>query len=113
MISTHVLDVSIGRPAAGVTVTLEVFRHGAWIIASSARTDSDGRVLELAPPAHEDKPAAGRWRLVFETGAYFAAGGVASFYPQVVVEFEVLDPSQHYHVPLLLSPFGYTTYRGT
>jgi 5-hydroxyisourate hydrolase len=111
VITTHVLDTSLGAPARGVKVSLEAGGEaGAWTAVAAAVTDDDGRVrgLNAAGPL-----AAGRYRLVFDTAAYFAARGVATFYPEVVVVFTAADASAHYHVPLLLSPFGYTTYRGS
>jgi 5-hydroxyisourate hydrolase len=111
-ISTHVLDTARGRPAAGVPVLLEaVWGEGGWSEVARGATNADGRVPDLVP--REAALAAGVYRLTFDTGAYFRAGGEAGFYPYVVVVFEVRDPSQHYHVPLLLSPFGYSTYRGS
>ena len=106
-ITTHVLDTSRGRPAAGVPVRLE---RGAAVLGSG-HTDADGRLRDLLPPhipLHEDV-----YRLVFETSVYFRQQGVEAFYPQVSIEFDVRDAAQHYHVPLLLSPFGYSTYRGS
>lgn len=118
MISTHVLDTSTGRPAAGVGVVLECQRGaGEFEQVSRTRTDQDGRVRELVPGALDLE--AGTYRLTFETGAYFEGqeqsgdGGGESFYPRVTVLFTVRDPAQHYHVPLLLSPYGYSTYRGS
>ena len=103
-LSTHVLDVSTGRPAAGLRVTLEA-ADGS--VLAEAFTDDDGRVAALAGDlATED-------HLVrFDTGAWFAGQGIEAFYPEVVVAFTV-DKDEHYHVPLLLSPFGYSTYRGS
>ena len=111
-ITTHVLDTSLGRPAAGVRVSLEVLgARGAWARLAKGETDADGRVRDFL---EADAPmAVGRYRLVFDTAAYFVAHGVEIFYPSVEITFEVSDVSQHYHVPLLLSPFGYTTYRGS
>jgi 5-hydroxyisourate hydrolase len=109
VISTHVLDTSQGRPAAGVAIQLEVERDGGWAGAGRGVTDADGRIRELAG----GPLTAGRYRLVFQTGAYFAARATPTFYPVVVVHVTVDDPGQHYHVPLLLSPFGYATYRGS
>lgn len=103
-LSTHVLDAARGRPAAGVAVRLE--RDGA--VLAAATTDGDGRVGDLAAEL-----AAGTYRLAFATGDYFAATGQQGFYPEVVVAFTVTDPAQHHHVPLLLSPFAYSTYRGS
>lgn len=102
-ISTHVLDTSRGRPAAGVPVTLER-EEGEWDIVCLGRTDDDGR-LKLVTEA----PQPGRYRLTFDTGAYFPDG----FFPTVAIEFTIGEGGQHYHVPLLLSPFGYSTYRGS
>lgn len=108
-VTTHVLDTARGRPASGVEVRLERVRAGAAEPLAQGTTDGDGRISDLGPG---DLPAA-RYRLVFGTGEYFAADGRDTFYPRVVVEFEITDPAQHYHVPLLVSPHGYTTYRGS
>jgi 5-hydroxyisourate hydrolase len=107
MITTHVLDSARGRPAAGVPVRLERAPGGEPL--GEARTDGDGRVRELGPARLD----AGGYRLVFDTGGYFAATGQRGFYPEVAVAFRVEDPDEHYHVPLLLSPFAYSTYRGS
>jgi 5-hydroxyisourate hydrolase len=105
-VSTHVLDAVAGRPAAGVTVTLS--RSPSHASLESGETDSDGRFLFGAGTA------AGVYRLTFGTGDYFASRGVATLYPQVVITFTVADGGAgHFHVPLLLSPFAYTTYRGS
>lgn len=112
MISTHVLDTSTGRPASGLGVLLETQRTGGEMEqVSRARTDQDGRVRELVPGAVDLQP--GTYRLTFETGAYFESMEVEGFYPRVSVLFSVRDPAQHHHVPLLLSPYGYSTYRGS
>ena len=108
MISTHVLDVSRGRPASGVSVTLERLADD-WQATASASTDGDGRVRELVTGAM----LPGTYRLTFDTRTYFDRTSTESFYPSITVAFEVKDASQHYHVPLLLSPYGYSTYRGT
>jgi 5-hydroxyisourate hydrolase len=105
-ISTHVLDAALGRPAAGVPIRLETV---AGSPLAAAVTDSDGRVAELAP----DRLEPGDYRLRFDTGAYFSAAGRDAFYPEVAVTFRIADATQHYHVPLLLSPFAYSTYRGS
>ena len=114
-ISTHILDTSQGRPAAGVPVTLETMsiNGGAerWGLLSRAETDADGRVRNLLPAGAA--LAAATYRITFDTAAYFSARGVESFYPSVAVVFHIRDASQHYHVPLLLSPYGYSTYRGS
>lgn len=106
-VSTHVLDATTGRPAAGVTVRLESWTANGWAAAGERTTDADGRIPDLGDPA------AGRHRITFHTGEYFAAHGIAAFHPEVSVVFEITDPGQHHHVPLLLGPFGYTTYRGS
>ena len=110
-ITTHVLDTSIGKPAANVAAVLDrVTETGTERIGQSA-TNADGRIADLLG---EDQPLdRGRYRITFDTAAYFAARGVPCFFPEAAITFEVKDPSQHHHVPLLLSPFGYSTYRGT
>jgi 5-hydroxyisourate hydrolase len=111
-ITTHVLDLSAGQPAAGISVTLEIEQPGrGWLRLAQRTTDSDGRVKDMI--AAGSALDAGRYRLTFETGPYFAARNVSAFHPQVVVAFDVREPAQSYHVPLLLSPFGYSTYRGS
>ena len=112
MISTHILDTARGRPAGGVPVLLErVDGRGAASEVTRAVTDADGRVKELAPSG--GSLGAGTYRLTFDTGAYFSSQGTEGFYPLVTVLFTLRDPTQHHHVPLLLSPFGYATYRGS
>jgi 5-hydroxyisourate hydrolase len=111
-ITTHILDTSQGRPAEGVPVHLDVQQEdGSWRELSSGATDRDGRLRDLLPDDYDLQP--GVYRLIFDTAAYFEAHGVRSFYPHVSVAFLVYDAEQHYHVPLLLSPFGYSTYRGS
>jgi 5-hydroxyisourate hydrolase len=111
-ITTHVLDIAHGRPAAGVAVLLERRdATGAFCEAGRGTTDADGRVKTLLAPGAA--LAVGTWRLTFETGAYFWAAGVTAFHPTISVTFDVADAAQHHHVPLLVSPFGYTTYRGS
>ena len=108
-ITTHVLDTARGRPAAGVPVRLErVDRYDVRLLAS-ATTNGDGRVPDLGP----DQVEAGTYRLVFDVAAYSAATGQECFFPEVSITFALTDPAQHHHVPLLLSPFGYSTYRGS
>ena len=111
-ISTHILDTSSGNPANAVAVCLEVQNTDeSWTELSHAWTDEDGRVK---PFFLVDKPlTAGTYRLVFDTDAYFNGINIDSFYPQVSVVFKVGDDAQHYHVPLLISPYGYSTYRGS
>jgi 5-hydroxyisourate hydrolase len=111
-ISTHILDTSRGRPAAGVGVKLEALNAGeGWAQLAQAQTDEDGRVKAFA--LSEPQLAAGTYRLVFAVGGYFAALNQATFYPEVMVNFRVEGGTEHYHVPLLISPFGYSTYRGS
>ena len=111
-ITTHVLDTTHGHPAAGVAVRLEL-RHDSdqWLFIGQGETDADGRLRSLMPEAGSVPP--GTYRLTFDTGGYFDAHGLRSFYPQVAVTFEVVQGEAHYHVPLLVSPFGYSTYRGS
>ena len=104
-VSTHVLDAALGRPAAGVGVRLE---RADGTVVSEGRTDEDGRLGDLGGPGGL---ATGGHRLVFATGEWFAGQGRETFYPEVVVTFTLGDG--HHHVPLLLSPFAYSTYRGS
>jgi len=108
-ITTHVLDTSRGRPAAGVPVVLEREANSGWQPVGRGTTDADGRASDLLTSALEE----GRYRLTFDTGAYFHAVGETGFYPEVSVTFVVASREEHHHVPLLLSPFGYSTYRGS
>jgi hydroxyisourate hydrolase len=110
-ITTHVLDTSLGRPAGGVAVALARREGGAWIEVGRGRTDADGRCKELLPQGAALQQSV--YRLTFDSAAYFGARGSPTFYPEVSVVFEVREPAQHHHVPLLLSPFGYSTYRGS
>lgn len=111
-ITTHVLDTSRGRPAGGVPVSLEmVAADGSWKQIGKGSTDPDGRARDLLPAGFALH--GGVYRLVFNTEAYFEAVEVEGFYREVVIVFTIRDPAQHYHVPLLLSPFGYSTYRGS
>ena len=109
-VTTHVLDTSTGRPASGVGVRLETRDGEAWREVGSGRTDADGRVRDLLRDGRVDP---GIFRLTFASGPYFQARGVESFHPEVAVVFRIEDPEEHHHVPLLVSPFGYTTYRGS
>lgn len=110
-ITTHVLDTATGRPASGVAVRLERESRSGWIAVGAADTDADGRARSLLPADGAAEP--GVYRLTFETRPYFARGGAQTFHPYVVIVFEVADGAAHYHVPLLISPYGYTTYRGS
>lgn len=110
-ITTHVLDTSRGIPAAGVAVTLErEVAAGDWHVVGSGATDADGRLRTLTSDA---EAVSGVHRLVFDIAAYFQSRGERTFYPRVVIVFDAADAQAHYHVPLLVSPFGYTTYRGS
>jgi 5-hydroxyisourate hydrolase len=111
-ITTHVLDTSLGRPAAGVSVLLErQASPGEWHAVGHGDTNADGRLDGLMP--FGEPLTAAIYRLRFDTERYFEARGVQGFYPEVVVVFETSPTESHYHVPLLLGPFGYTTYRGS
>ena len=104
-ITTHVLDTARGRPAAGVPVVLELRDGDAWREVGRGTTDDDGRLRTLTGTSID----AGTYRITFDTAAYNPGG----FFPEVAIVFEVKDAAQHYHVPLLLSPYGYSTYRGS
>jgi 5-hydroxyisourate hydrolase len=108
-LSTHVLDATAGQPAAGVPVRLERRGPDGWSVAGEGRTDADGRLRFGSGPGFEP----GVYRITFGSGAYFEARGAASFYPEITVTFEMTGDGGHYHVPLLLSPFAYSTYRGS
>jgi 5-hydroxyisourate hydrolase len=110
-VTTHVLDTAAGVPAAGVRVRLEIAgsADGAGGVLADATTDADGRVRSLGP----DRVEPGTYRLVLDTAGYFARTGQPCFFPEVSLSFRVADPDQHLHVPVLLSPFAYTTYRGS
>ena len=111
-ISTHVLDTSLGTPAARITVTLySIDAHGVAKHIARYVTNDDGRVTAMAPG--DGKLAGGSYRLTFDVAAYFALTMRTSFYSEISINFDVGDEPQHYHVPLLLSPFGYSTYRGS
>jgi 5-hydroxyisourate hydrolase len=112
-ITTHVLDLSLGRPAQGMNVLLEIRSDSgpdSWQELAVQTTDLDGRIRDLLPTLILKR---GVYRLHFDTGAYFQKRGLSTFYPEVVVVFETDDSSPQYHVPLLISPFGYSTYRGS
>ena len=109
-ITTHILDTSVGKPAQGVGVCLFKYANAEWQKIASARTNEDGRAAELLPAGM--KMERNKYKLLFDTAAYFEATGQISFYPEVQIVFNIIDGS-HYHVPLLLNPFGYSTYRGS
>lgn len=107
-ITTHVLDAAFGTPAVGVGVSLDRQTPDGWSEVGGGATDADGRIAALGP----DRLAPGVYRLVFATGDYFDATRRPAFYPEVQIAFR-LSGTEHYHVPLLLSPFAYSTYRGS
>jgi 5-hydroxyisourate hydrolase len=109
VITTHVLDTTRGRPATGVPVILERQAGDGWEHVGHGETDADGRLRTLTAGGIDGAT----YRLTFDTRQYFESTGTRAFYPQVTVVFEVADGKAHYHVPLLLSPFGYSTYRGS
>ena len=109
-VTSHVLDTSSGHPASGLAITLSRSEGGAWTRLQQTTTDGDGRAADLVPG---QLLAAGVYKLHFATGAYYSARAVETFYPYAEVVFNVTDPEAHYHVPLLINPFGYTTYRGS
>lgn len=108
-ITTHILDTAAGRPAQGIPVSLQAEAEQGWREIAAGTTDADGRVADLGP----DRLPAGTYRLEFATAAYFEAAGTPSFFPSVSLTFNVSGTGEHYHVPLLLSPFAYSTYRGS
>lgn len=107
-VTTHILDTGSGRPAAGVAVGLYRRDGGTWTIVANSTTDADGRAKELGP---EQLPP-GTYRLNFGTGSYYQSLGAPTFFPEVDLVFSVTGV-EHYHIPLLLSPFAYSTYRGS
>jgi len=110
-ITTHVLDTSLGKPASGVPIVLELqIADGKWKKLGHGVTDTDGRVKNLLGT---NALEAGAYRLTFNTARYFTARKVECLYPQVIITFEVKNMREHFHIPLLLSPYGYSTYRGS
>jgi 5-hydroxyisourate hydrolase len=111
-ITTHILDTMLGKPGRGIAVVIEVDDGtGRWVELARGVTDADGRIAQFTPPLTPLEP--GAYRVRFLVAAYFAALEIAAFYPEVDVIVQIDDPTQHYHIPLLLSPFSYTTYRGS
>ena len=110
MITTHVLDTSLGRPGAEIAVELERVDGSVWHLVGGGVTDSDGRLRTLTP---QGPVQPGTYRIRFQTGAYFSAHKTQGFFPVVEIQFTVVDGAQHYHVPLLLSPYSFSTYRGS
>lgn len=109
-ITTHILDTSIGKPASGVGIHLQKPTRDGWENLASGITNADGRIPDLLAKDQILKP--GVYSMLFDVAPYFAHREVQSFYPSIRIEFEVFD-SSHYHIPLLLNPFGYSTYRGS
>jgi 5-hydroxyisourate hydrolase len=109
-ITTHVLDTAHGRPAEGVRITCERLAAGSFELLAAGVTDADGRITDLLAPGSLTR---GVYRMTFHVGPYQAGRGVKGFYPEVPVVFEIENVDEHYHVPLLLNPFGYSTYRGS
>lgn len=110
-ITTHILDINLGRAASGITVSLDQQSERGWSTLSKGVTNADGRIEDLMKPGA--RAETGTYRLNFETQAYFKKQNLKSFYPEISVVFEITDTAAHHHVPLLLSAFGYSTYRGT
>jgi 5-hydroxyisourate hydrolase len=110
MITTHVLDLAEGKPGRGIAIELERTERGIWHLVGGGVTDDDGRLRTLTPAG---PVPGGTYRLRFQVGPYFAAHHRDTFFPVVEIQFVVADGAQHYHVPLLLSPFGFSTYRGS
>jgi 5-hydroxyisourate hydrolase len=109
-ITTHVLDTSRGRPAVGFQVGLQVKSGETWKMLGAGLTDANGRCAGLQG---ENQLQAGTYRLLFNAGGYYRELHIETFYSEISIVFEVSHPETHYHVPLLISPFGYSTYRGT
>jgi 5-hydroxyisourate hydrolase len=110
-ISTHILDTALGKPAAGVPLSLARMENGTWSTLNDGVTDADGRCKYLLPQTDALQP--GVYRVHFETSAYYKQNGLDGLYPYVEIVFTVAEGEQHYHIPLLLTANGYTTYRGS
>ncbi|CAN0055897.1 unnamed protein product [Ascophyllum nodosum] len=113
-ITSHALDTATGKPAQGLPLKLEQLRGEGgenWVTVGSSETNDDGRAPSLVAPGSVLERAT--YRVIFDTESYFRSTGAPCFYPEVTVVFRVDEPSQHYHIPLLISPFGYSTYRGS
>ncbi|KIA71662.1 5-hydroxyisourate hydrolase [Arthrobacter sp. MWB30] len=108
-VTTHILDTGSGRPATGVAVVLYVRDGDDWTLVGKGETDADGRIKNLGP----ERIPGGAYRLNFATCAYYEGLGTETFFPEVDLHFTVSDAGEHYHVPLLLSPFAFSTYRGS
>lgn len=108
-ITTHILDTAVGKPATGVQITLEQNSGQGWLPIASGCTDDDGRIRDLAPAPL----AAGHYRLVAEIGDYFAASGRETLYASAQIDFVLPEAGSHYHLPFLISPWSWSTYRGS
>ncbi|MBT9329884.1 hydroxyisourate hydrolase [Paracidobacterium acidisoli] len=109
-ITTHVLDLTSGRPAAHVAVRLHRYLGGRWRVVAARRTDEEGRIADLLPAGEAPEP--GFYRLRFGTSGYYRGKGLETFHPFVDVTFQIRSAGEHYHVPLQITPHGYSTYRG-
>ncbi|GJM35435.1 MAG: hypothetical protein DHS20C18_44360 [Saprospiraceae bacterium] len=109
-LTTHVLDTSLGKPGQDLTIKLQQFLNGKWQTMTQGVTNKDGRIADLLPPGKILEPKT--YKMVFDTGGYFQQQKITGFYPMVEIQFTIFD-DQHYHVPLLINPFGYSTYRGS
>ncbi|HKP63993.1 MAG TPA: hydroxyisourate hydrolase [Polyangiales bacterium] len=109
-ITSHVLDTALGKPAVGLALRLQRQAADGWQTLAERSTNQDGRAPDLLAPGTLVR---GTYRMIFDTGSYLRATGQAVFYPQVEIVFAIEAETEHYHIPLLLSPFGYTTYRGS
>ncbi|MBK05018.1 MAG: hydroxyisourate hydrolase [Deltaproteobacteria bacterium] len=109
-ITTHVLDTMTGSPAAGLAIKLLQKQDEQYVQLASGYTNNDGRIVDLLEPG---SLTPGIYQMHFDTGEYHHAAGLKGFYPEAVITFEVVSTDEHYHIPLLLSPFGYSTYRGS
>lgn len=110
-ISVHVLNTQTGKPSSGVKVDLEQQQSGKWVTLASKITDKDGRIGAFYPEGN--KFSAGQYRVTFHTGDYFQQQHQSTFFPDVPVNFQVSNTQEHYHIPLLLSQYGFSTYRGS
>lgn len=110
-LSTHVLDIAVGKPAEGIRIELELQDGQGWRALANGVTNADGRVKDFLPAGEALRP--GIYRITFQTGPYYAAKGQRCFYPYASIAFEIFAAGEHYHVPLLLSPYGFSTYRGS
>ncbi|MGJ7119330.1 hydroxyisourate hydrolase [Morganella morganii] len=111
LLSVHILNQQTGIPASGVSVTLEQKQDNHWKVLNSQKTNNDGRIAKLWPENVKEK--SGTYRVTFKTGDYFQENNLKSFFPEIPVEFNIENINEHYHIPLLLSQYGYSTYRGS